>query len=233
MPNNKTMKKAFIIFMCITGTALLLSCGGNKEKVKQEGSDSTAVTSGEANLPSYARFGLKSAIIGMKSVTMGLEQQVSMYIDDYGRKHATEFVTEIMGIKSQQLQITDSLYVYNLDMQKKQGTKVKIDKSSAENINFTKLDEKTIAQFNIKKEGSEEVIGLKCDIYSLDFGNGKLKGKYYVWKGIPLKTEASVGGIKVKMEATHIEQNAEIPPSRFQIPEGFTIREISAEQAMP
>lgn len=61
-------------------------------------------------------------------------------------------------------------------------------------------------KFKLKKTVTAKILDRDCDVYSMEFDKAKLKGPFYIWKGMPLKTESEVSVMKVLMEATKIDR---------------------------
>ncbi|MEI6766098.1 MAG: hypothetical protein WCM76_10675 [Bacteroidota bacterium] len=215
-----------IFFMILFAGLILSGCSGGADKTKDsKDADSTGIAKNNSEVK--GRYGLKSAIIFMKSKTMGMEQDLVMYFDDYGAKQMTEITVEVMGMKSQTIALQDGDYMYTIDMKTKTGTKTKLEKSGPDNVNFQQLTDEVIKKFNIKKAGTGEVAGRTCEKFTMEVADSKMTGTYFIWKGIPLKTEASIGGISVSMEVTRIDENAAIAAEKFKIPAGVKIVETA------
>jgi len=224
------MKKNFFLIMVVS--ALLYSCSGNSDKAKDVDTSDTTITYAEPGKTVYEKYGLKSAVIHLKSTTMGLEQNIIMYFDDYGKKQSTELTQELFGQKMKQFTITDSGYIYSYNTVDNNGTKVKVNENDPDNINFNAITEKMAKQFNIKKTGIATIIGKKCDVYSMEFAASKMKGTYYIYKGFMLKTESSVSGITIKMEATKFDENPVIPAEKFTIPKNINFKLVDKSEDM-
>jgi hypothetical protein len=109
----------------------------------------------------------------------------------------------------------------------KEGKKTKINTDSPDNINFNAITKEMVAKFKLKKTGTSMILGRKCDVYTMEYAEAKLKGTFYIWKGIPLKTKSEVSVMKVSMEATAIEENAAIDAEKFKVPEGISFGEVA------
>lgn len=64
-----------------------------------------------------------------------------------------------------------------------------------------------------EKIGSEKVLGYECEIWSL------MGTKQWIYKGVPLKVEASVMGVRTVKKAVSAEFNKTIDDSRFKLPD--------------
>lgn len=179
------------------------------------------------------KYQLKSGIIHM-DVENGIMSGVSksiLYFDNYGNKECTEtnMEMEMMGqkIKIHQLSIIADGYIYAIDLDKKTGTKMKMSSlSDPSKIDYNNLNSNEMKEYNIKKEGTETLLGKKCDIYSMSHAKMNLKGKTWIWNGINMKSNISMGGITVKTTTTKIEENASVPSSKFVVPNGIKIQNM-------
>ncbi len=207
------MKKTFVLLisMIILG---FYSCNSGPET--KAGSSA----SGDYEVPEGSRYEVRSGIIHYKGKTMGMKQDMTMYFDDFGKQEAMEVKIDIMGMKTHNITIRKGDSLYSIDMQKKTGKRLAVKEDDPNNMNFNTLTEEVKKKFNIKEEGTEEFFGKPCKIYSLAYDKGNFKGKFWVWKGITLKTESEIESIKVNMEAEELEIDKEIPKSHFEIPSG-------------
>jgi hypothetical protein len=225
------MKKQLLVLCCIS--FLLWSCGRNNQsgsKVAVNSADTIMkLADGQQNSEVH-KVDVKSVIIHMKSSAMGLTQQIVIYMDDYGKKNATEVTQELMGKKIRQYSITDGEYMYSFSPDTKEGKKTKINTDSPDNINFNAITKEMATKFKLKKTGTATILDRKCDVYTMEFAEAKLKGTYNIWKGIPLKTESEISMMKVSMEATAIEENVAIDAEKFKVPANISFGEVATNQ---
>jgi hypothetical protein len=222
------MKKQLFALCCFL--MLLWGCGGTDKSISNpeiDKSDSVIDYTKEGTNGGIHKIGLKSAIIHMTSKAMGLTQQIIIYMDDYGKKQCTEVTQELMGKKITQFSINDGEWVYSYSPQTKKGIKKKVDIDNPDNINFNAISKEMADKFKLKKTGTAKILDRDCDVYSMEFDKAKLKGIFYIWKGIPLKTESEVSVMKVSMEATKIEENVTISPDKFVVPKDIVFSEGS------
>lgn len=217
------MKKQ--IFLFIAATCLILSSCNNTDSKKDASAnaDSTKTSEVKKEAPK-GKYALKSAVVEMKSLVMGMEQKQVLMFDEYGAKEFTEISANLFGQKSHNININKEGFIYSIDMVKKTGTKMKIPTDIA--INFNDLGGSMAKEMNIKKVGSETFLGKSCDKYTIDFKKQQMKGYYLVWMGIPFKTELTVMGIKTLIEVTKIEENAAIAAEKFEVPKGIKIESL-------
>ncbi len=76
---------------------------------------------------------------------------------------------------------------------------------------------KMIEAMGFEKTGIDMMLGKNCDVY-------KGMGKIWVWKGLSLKTEVSMMGVRSVITATNVKTNINVPKSLFELP---ARREIS------
>ncbi len=172
------------------------------------------------------KYTIKSGIVTMKADITGMKSTSILYFDDYGRKEMTETFGDFNGLKIHEKVIIAGDYVYHLDMEKKTGTKKKLNGSAAPGaIDFSTISEKMMQDMGLSKEGNDSVLNRQCQIWVMDFKKMKMSGKYWVWNNIPLKSIADIEGIKVEIEAVSIEENPKLPASTFDTPLGMEIEE--------
>ncbi|HOY32970.1 MAG TPA: hypothetical protein PKW80_13915 [Bacteroidales bacterium] len=221
------MKK--ILLIVLLAVFMLWGCSGNKssdDKTEIKGDTSIAYVD---KIPAGAKkILLKSVIIHMKSSTFGMTQNIVIYMDDYGRKQLAEVSQELLGKKVRQCSLVDSVYMYSYNPDDKTGKRTMVEAKGPDNINFNAITHDMAKELNLKKNGTAELLGRQCDVYTMEIASAKLKGTYYIWKGIPLKTVSTVAGISITMEATQIEENAVIPPEKFEIPEDINFEDVAA-----
>ncbi len=214
------MKKQFVLLFAAS-CLIISACTNSGSKTEADKNADSTKTSEVKKEPLKGKYGLKSAIIEMKSMVMGLEQKQILMFDEYGAKECTEVTANLFGQKSHNINITKEGFIYSIDMVKKTGTKMKVPADLA--VNFNDLGGALVKEMNIKKVGSETFFGKQCDKYTIDFKKQQMKGYYLVWNGIPLKTEITVMGMKTLVEVVKITENATIEASKFEVPKGIKI----------
>jgi hypothetical protein len=81
------------------------------------------------------------------------------------------------------------------------------------------------AKMNLKKLGTETILGKECEIYSFDYKDMSTSGKTWVWKGVALKSELKAMGMDVILNGKSFDVNPIIDTGIFEVPEGFKIIE--------
>lgn len=173
-------------------------------------------------------YSVKSGKVTMEMDMMGQKVVQQMYFDDYGTKQAT--VMEMMGQKMRSIEV-DGKNVMIDDAAKTAMSMPGMgpQMGSNSNINFLNLDEKTIKKNKIKEVGQEEVAGKMCTKYTyrmLMMGQG-VNVNAWVYKGITLKTSVKTDFGEMVMEATKVEEDVQVDPAMFVLPEGIEVQEMN------
>ncbi|MEG1674674.1 MAG: hypothetical protein RR608_06780 [Bacteroidales bacterium] len=165
---------------------------------------------------------MKSSIIQYEMITDGNSIPMTQYSDDYGNLLCMKMY--MMGVEIATITNKDTVYVLNYPQ--KSGVKYVRPESD---INYNDLTPEVIKKFNIKATGTVEFLNKKCTVYTAEFENEGLKVETTAWiyKGLLLKSVATYGDAKkVELVATSIEENPEVSPETFTVPEGFNIRNM-------
>lgn len=169
---------------------------------------------------------LKSGIIVMEGDTKGSRTLTTLYFDDYGNKEMTETIGEMSGVSINSRVITAGGYIYNLDLEKNTGIKQSTGTAGTTGgIDFSKINDKMMTDLGLTKSGTDTILDRVCDVWIMDMPRMKMKGKYYVWKNIPLKSEVEVNGLTVEMHVVVIDENPKLPASTFEPPVSMEIEE--------
>ncbi|PKP03601.1 MAG: hypothetical protein CVU11_07600 [Bacteroidetes bacterium HGW-Bacteroidetes-6] len=209
---------------------MLGSCGGSKDDKKSETSDSTQVQDKETvdkNIDPNAKYAVEKGIIEYKMETMGMVSNIVVSWKDFGKLSSTTTSMNMMGFNTTSYMVNDGEYVYSWDGTTKQGTKVKYNMSDENEMNYRNIDDKQMKKFNIKNEGTEEVGGKKCDVYSMNMNGASTKT--WVWKGIALKMESTASGVSMKMELVKMQEDVEPAADAFDIPKDINFQELNAK----
>lgn len=172
------------------------------------------------------RYTIKSGIVTMEMDMMGQTVVQQIYFDDYGAKQAT--LSEMRGRKMRSIEVDGKNVM--IDDAEKTAVRMPAMGPQANNstINFNNLDEKTIKKNRIKEVGQEEVAGKMCTVYTykvMMMGQA-MTVKAWVYNGITLKTSSNTDFGTMEMTATKIEEDVEIDPALFAVPEGVEIKEM-------
>lgn len=160
-----------------------------------------------------------------------------MWWDDFGKKIRVEeksvSVVKMMGVKNEEknnyITIMKEGVFWSADMTTHSGQKGKLP-DYEEFVKFyegmTKdevkdLERQLLSSFGGEKIGKGIVLGKECDIISL------MGSKVWLYKGMSLKSEVDVMGIKNKEQAVSFKINIPIPNSKFKPKEGIKYTDIS------
>ena len=171
------------------------------------------------------RYEIKSGIVTMEMSMMGQNVVQKMYFDDYGAKQAN--ISEFAGQKMRSIEVDGKNIM--IDDAAKTATKMPAMGVDANKINFLNLTDQVIKKNKIKEIGQEEIAGKKCTRYTykvLTMGQA-VTVNVWVYKGIPLKTSTKTDFGEIGMSATAIEEDIQIDPAMFIIPEGIEIQEMN------
>jgi len=174
---------------------------------------------------SKGKYAIKSGIVEYKTQMMGMDMKQLLTFDDYGKIEMTEVIMEMTGMKTHSVTLTKDGFVYAYDLEKKIGTKNPFYGGGSQNIDFENMSKEMISDMKLKKEGTEEFLGKKCDKMSIDYDKMKMKGSFLVYKGVALKMETDMGTVKMNLVADKFVENPEIPAGKFEIPADVVITE--------
>jgi len=181
------------------------------------------------------KYAIKSAHIKY-DLTGNITGEKEVWFDDYGTKYYEEAKTtttiEMFGIKNTEeehkISITNDGIHYEIDMINKTGYKSKMPEMEAfrqyaENMSKEeqeKFKNDILDSFGGKMVGEEKFMGKECEIMEV------MGRKSWLYKGITLKAEGSMMGVVNNEVATKIEENIDVPASRFEPTAGISYEEI-------
>jgi hypothetical protein len=236
---NPTFKRTAGLFLLSTLT-LVSGCSKKTDSVPS----GSAVESSSTSMPK--RYELQSGIVTYEPMLiMGIKSVSTLYFDDYGRREARETVTDsnIMGMKSHEkkVDITDGDYIITYEVEKivngkdetsKVATKTDMKKFREMAMQMGQgLDpEQMKRDFDYREEGPEVVAGVTGTKYSVSLNKENKDQRVYgvLYKKIAMSTQ--MGGISIK--AAKIEENVPVSASKFEVPSGYTIKEVDLEKEM-
>lgn len=130
--------------------------------------------------------------------------------------HTEEILTTTMGQKEREQTMTkvDNGQVFVVDFDEKviyRYTPEMLKNSEYQEI--AKSAQEMLSSMGGKKIGEEEFIGYKCEIWQM------MHVKLWIHKGIMLKTEADMMGIKSSTVATKIELDVDVSDADLKLPD--------------
>jgi len=225
------------LFLVLSAVFLFTACKNSATTTESESDEAKTETA--ASDAYKGRYEFKSGVLETQTSMMQMgTANIKMTFDDYGKTQLTESAVsmDMMGKKINTL--TKSLmkdgYIYTwAEPSMGAATKMKMsaDKFDEKNMDFNALTEEMKKRFQIKEEGGETIDGKTCKVFS--FTTEGMKGKTWVWKGVPLQSEMSVSGQTITSKFLRLEENPSLPASTFELPAGVTFNEVNlTEQSM-
>lgn len=184
----------------------------------------------------YNQFTIKSGYVEYE-LTGNTSGTKKFWWDNYGEKSRTEIKStttiKIFGISKKEEQhsisVTDGTINYTWDLIK--GTAFKTSNEEYQEISKEITEDMTEAEIEQmgqdiidalggERLGNEKFLGKNCEVLKV------MMAKVWIYKGIPLKTEAKVMGITANEVATEIKENISIPASTFEPDKGLEFQTI-------
>ncbi len=230
------MKKVSIIIALFI---VIVSCKGNETKVSNDTKSKT-----EKQDPKLKRYEIKSGIVHYKSTVSGkvMGSVISgsgtedIFFKDWGALELVETKatqttnTNIFGQKKSETTNThtiaklDNGESYHVDFNKKQiflrrDMGMDMTKTFQPNADAGKVGKSMLESMGGKKVGNEKFLGYDCEVWDV------MGAKQWMYKGVVLKLEMTVMGIKTIKEATSAKFDINVPDTKFQLPNFPIIKE--------
>jgi len=207
---------ALFFFACNEGTS-----NNEDENNIDQTEDQTESSGSESS--SMVKYPFKSGIVKYESDVMGMKTSVTIYFKGYGKEECSVSEVDMMGKKMTMRNIIKDGFMYSLSMEQKSGTKMKVSPEfSNYRFNADMFEEKMEAEGG-KKLGTGEVLGKKCQIYSMMQEGAE--SKIWIWNNMLMKMSAEQNGMTYTIEAVNIEETNNFPDGIFDIPADFNITE--------
>lgn len=232
------MKKINIMFLlCLA----IVGCKGNDKNTLD-----SALTSSQDQEKQLKRYETESGNITYESTISGKvmgsiisgEGKETLYFKNWGAVEVKEkessqtTTTVIFGNKSTQstnahtMHKLDNGKTYSVDFSRKEIRKMddmamEMTKMFQKNGDAGKVGKELFESMGGKLIGSEVVLGYECQIWDLT------GIKQWMYKGVLLKSEATIAGIKTDIVAKTAKFNGSIPDMRFDLPDYSVIEEES------
>lgn len=215
------MKRVTLSVLVLTAL-LFATCKSDTAKTDQQAGSAEETSSSPVKA---GKFGIKSGIIEYTANMMNMDMNQVITFDDYGSKQITETLMEVVGQKVHTGNLIKGDYVYTLDYNNKTATKSRFYGAAGADIDFRNLSKEMESKMNLRKLGKEEFFGKKCDKYSIDYTDMKMKGTFLVWEGIALKSDIDMGTMKMVLVVKNLQENVNVPADKFEVPADYTITE--------
>ncbi len=226
------MKKIFSIVLLIS----LMSCSNADKTAELTGSE-TAVGKNSNTETNLKRYAVKSGIIKYKTTINGkvMGQTVSgegteeLYFKNWGalelKKEDSKKTTKINMFGQKKTEVEEIHTINKLDNGKSYTVDFKhkviyLRRDPAmemmktfNNGDVESAGKKMLESIGGKKIGNENILGYNCEVWQIP------GGKQWIYKGLPLKLEVSMMGIKTINEATSARFNTSVPDKYFELPD--------------
>lgn len=162
-----------------------------------------------------------SDIMGMVTKTVGKKRVV---FSNFGAKELVEenkVDKEVIGgkstiNKSHTLTLMDKSIIYNVDFNKKRTMRMQnhaiVMMGLSKTNTVQQVGKKMMLQMGGKKIGTDKILGYKCDIWAM------MGTKQCIHKGVILRVETDMMGIKGSEVATNIEFDISKDTNKFKLP---------------
>jgi hypothetical protein len=175
------------------------------------------------------RYAIKSGYIEYE-ISGNTTGTKSIWWDDYGAKSRTEEntvnIVRMLGITNETrlhtISIIDGDRFWTADLIEQTGETGTIpvwvgeyEYGSLSESERKEFEMEILESFGGRIAGQETFMGYECDIIEL------MGARSWIYKGVALKTEASMLGISVKEKAVQFDENANVSASRFEPPTGI------------
>ena len=143
--------------------------------------------------------------------------------------NSEESQTNTMGTKEHDKQMTkiENGKVYNVDFDQKVIYELSVDAlANSEDKDLVKTGKEMLISMGAKKIGDEKFMGYACEVWEM------MKVKVWLHKGVMLKSEADIMGIKNTTVATKIKLDISVPDDAFKLP-NYPIQKGQKQEKMP
>ncbi len=206
-----------------------------ENKTEQGESKTSPIDNKNKFFSEQGKYGIRSArVVTNTTMPNGMGNSVSiMYFDDFGKVSLTETVTKIVmkeaPAPAKKFNLKQGSYMYSWTEGKKTGTKMNLaNLKDISKMDFGKLGNEMMDKMNMKKAADETFLGKTCEV--LEMNNEQMgKGKILSWKNIPMLSDMTIMGMKMRVEVTELKESPSIDPSKFVIPADIEFTEMSNE----
>ncbi len=162
------------------------------------------------------RYGFKSATVKYNTSVMGQNVESTTYIDNYGALECQKTKMSVPGMGDvESAVITKEGKMWSVNYALKSVQEV-----NTEQPNFNDLSEDAIKKYKIKEVGKEKFLDKDCTVYTMENEAQGMKAQIKVWvyKGLGLKQESDIAGMKILATAKEFNEGATILPQVFEVP---------------
>ena len=159
----------------------------------------------------------------------------TVYFDSYGWREGkfSEKTISMFGMNQQEnkLDVIDGEIQTGIDLNTNQGNRIINSyiqglRQGNSSKDLTDIGTEMLEAMGGKKVGTGEVLGKTCDIYEV----ANMGTKTWIWNGISMKTETSMMGMNIVIEATKLELDVAVEEEKVTVPEGAVINDLGSLQ---
>lgn len=164
-----------------------------------------------------ARYGVKSGILKIVAESDGHQTPETQYFTDYGAVESLTFVMDFPGFVTYDIWYVtkgDKLWAITVIDGKRT---VKEADNPTPDLNLLSPSPEVVAKYNLQEVGEEIFLDRPCKIYTYEMRQGRKKNmvKSWVYKGIILRTEMTVGRRTSTTTAVEFKENVTPPDGVF------------------
>ncbi len=176
------------------------------------------------------RYKIKTGIIYYNSShnIHPVNKSTTLYFDEYGKKEVVTIESMIVDTKilQQIVKLGDIQYMMMDSVQCIKANRKK--KFSMDNLDIDLLNDQSVKDYGIKNEGETFFLGKKCDKYTINGQEGRIRGEVLYWQNIPLRIVLNKNGIQETTEAYKIVTDQIIPDKIFDLPKTQEIIDMTS-----
>ena len=215
------IKIAKVGLVVLMGSSMLIAAADQAKMYDVKSGKITYETKGSGNIMGM----VQTKTIGKKRVIFDEYGVKSLSEENKVEKKTTNGKTEV--IKTHTMTYTKGSMLYKADFEKKRIMRMQnpaaMMMAMAGGQNMMKAGEEMMKQMGGKKTGTDKVLGYTCDIWEM------MGTKQCLYKGISLKIEMDVMGMKSTTVATKAEFNKDLNKDDFKMPD-FPIYDIQGNK---
>jgi hypothetical protein len=173
------------------------------------------------------RYEVESAKVDYQVKSLDGEGSKSLKFDRYGMREVVHEVLRKNGkVIKDELTIINGDHSYVIDLLKKKGvdisgmTKASMQMTAPKNGSYSAMGKDMLKQMGGQMVGHENFLGKDCEKWNL-----KMMGNIdmLIWKGVVLKTESKIMGMKMLEKAESIKTGVTLSDAELQIPKGVAL----------
>ncbi len=222
------MQRFIVVLILTLCVMLLVSCSGKK----QEQSSSTQATPTVQGAPPptataapFKKYDVKSGVITFERImdlgSAKLSNKVVVSFDDYGMKECRD---EYADGEIKESFFTDGARTYTTMYAKKTTfRRGEAGRGTEYRIAWEEVPGPEKSSGAAKQVSGLQIAGKDCDGYVIE--NKKDKTTYAGWGHVCLLLDTRTGNIHVIQKAVKFEENAAVPASKFEPPQGFEVKD--------